>query len=256
MNKRVSEFIVNENIKLNYNNFLIVLQSVIILEDIQPGQFINVLIPNSPTTFLRRPFSIFDVNYTNNTISIIVKILGKGTKNFVQIKKGDSVNIVFPLGNGFSIPQPNQKVLLVGGGVGIAPLMFLAKELSKIKANTHILLGARSIQDHILIDEFSKYGKVHITSDDGSIGIKGLVTDHNVFIEEKGFSRIFCCGPDPMMHSVARMAKTIYVDCEVSLENLMACGFGVCLCCITKTTDGNKCVCSEGPVFNIKNLQW
>jgi len=256
MNKKVSEFIVLDNTKLNYNNFLIVLQSIQNVEDIKPGQFLNVLIPNSPSTFLRRPFSIYDVNYKDNTISILVKILGKGSKNLVNIKKGDLLNIIFPLGNGFSNPSKDQKVLLVGGGVGIAPLMFMAKESSKNGIDLHILLGARSEQDHILIKEFSQYGQVYITSDDGSLGTSGLVTDHEIFNSIREFERIYCCGPDPMMHAVARLAKSMNIECEVSLENLMACGFGVCLCCVTKTTDGNKCICSEGPVFNIHNLQW
>jgi dihydroorotate dehydrogenase electron transfer subunit len=256
MNKKVSEFIVIKNIKLNYNNFLIELQSSIVIEDIQPGQFVNILIPNSPSTFLRRPFSIFSVNYEKNTLSVLVKIAGKGTQKLVQISKGETLDLIFPLGKGFSIPKANERVLMVGGGVGVAPLMFLAQEAVKTGAEVTVLLGARSINDHILIDEFKKYGTVSITTDDGSLGTKGFVVNHDIFESNFKFNRIYSCGPDAMMHAVAQKARLAGIDCEVSLENMMACGFGVCLCCVTKTTDGNKCVCTEGPVFNIRDLQW
>jgi dihydroorotate dehydrogenase electron transfer subunit len=256
MNKNVSEFVVIENIKLNYNNFLIVLKPKIIVENIQPGQFVNVLVKDSPSTFLRRPFSIFNVDYEINTLSILIKIAGQGSKKLTEISKGDSLDVIFPLGKGFTIPKPNEKVLLVGGGVGIAPLMFLARESKGIGSDVHILLGARSQHDHILIDDFEKLGDVSITTDDGSYGIKGLVIDHEVFGLQPKFDRIYSCGPEPMMKAVAQKARLLNIECEVSLENMMACGFGVCLCCVTKTTDGNKCVCTDGPVFNIKELKW
>jgi len=256
MNKNISEFVVIENSKLNYNNFLIVLKPKIIVENIQPGQFVNVQIKDSPATFLRRPFSIFDVDYEKNTLSILVKIAGLGSKKLTEISKGDSLDIIFPLGKGFTRPRPNEKVLLVGGGVGIAPLMFLARESNEIGSEVHILLGARSKLDHILIDDFKKLGNVSITTDDGSYGTKGLVIDHDIFGLQPKFDRIYCCGPEPMMKAVAQKARLLDIECEVSLENMMACGYGVCLCCVTKTTDGNKCVCTDGPVFNIKELKW
>lgn len=256
MNKSVSEFVVIENIKLNYNNFLIVLKPKILVENIQPGQFVNVLIKNSTSTFLRRPFSIYDIDYENNTLSILVKIAGSGSNKLSEINKGDLLDIIFPLGNGFTKPKRHEKVLMVGGGVGIAPLMFLARESQELGADVHILLGARSKQDHILIKDFGKVGKVYITTDDGSYGVKGFVIQHEIFENQPKFDRIYTCGPEPMMKAVAKMACLLEIDCEVSLENMMACGFGVCLCCVTKTTDGNKCVCTDGPVFKIKELQW
>jgi dihydroorotate dehydrogenase electron transfer subunit len=131
----------------------------------------------------------------------------------------------------------------------------LAKESKKIGADVHILLGARSKHDHVLLDVFEKFGKVYLTTNDGSLGTAGFVTDHPV-LRSSLVQRIYCCGPDPMMHAVARIASEQDIYCEVSLENTMACGFGVCLCCVTKTSNGNKCVCTEGPVFNIKDLKW
>ncbi|MBP7507814.1 MAG: dihydroorotate dehydrogenase electron transfer subunit [Prolixibacteraceae bacterium] len=256
MNKRVEDLEIISCSKLNYNNYLLELRSQTKLEGIKPGQFVNVLVGDSPSTFLRRPFSINNVDYSKNSISILVKEVGEGTKSIVSKISGEKLNIVFPLGNGFSLPVKGEKILLVGGGVGIAPMLILAKESKAKGADVHILLGARNENDHILLGEFAKYGKIYLTTDDGSLGTKGFVVDHPVLNENTGINRIYCCGPEVMMRSVAIKAISLNTDCEVSLENLMACGFGVCLCCVTKTNDGNKCVCTEGPVFNINDLQW
>jgi len=256
MSKRVGQFIVTKNSKLNYNNFLIQLKSETSLEEILPGQFVNILIDNSASTFLRRPFSIFDVDYLSNTLSIVVKIAGPGSKMLAETKENSMVDMIFPLGNGFSIPAGKQNFLLVGGGVGVAPMYLLAKVLNDKGIKPHILLGARTKEDHILIDQFRQLGTLCITTDDGSYGTKGFVVHHEIWSDNTTFDKIFCCGPEPMMKAVAVKSDHLNTDCEVSLENLMACGFGVCLCCVTKTTDGNKCVCTEGPVFNTKDLKW
>jgi dihydroorotate dehydrogenase electron transfer subunit len=117
------------------------------------------------------------------------------------------------------------------------------------------LLGARSAKDLLLLDKFGEYGRVLVTTEDGSFGEKGFVTQHSVLRNEK-FDMVQCCGPTPMMKAVARYAREAEVTCEVSLENLMACGLGACLCCVEKTVEGNVCVCKEGPVFNIDRLLW
>lgn len=256
MNKRVGQFIVSKNNKLNHNNFLIQLTTEELPEGIMPGQFVNILIDNSPSTFLRRPFSIFDVDYKSNTLSIIVKVAGKGSEKLTEKTVGSPVDMVYPLGNGFTVPQQEADYLLVGGGVGVAPLYMLAREMNSKGIKPSILLGARSKEDHILIEEFRALGTVFLTTDDGSLETKGFVTDHSVWHEKGSFKKIFCCGPEPMMKAVARKASALDIDCEVSLENMMACGFGVCLCCVTGTKEGNKCVCTEGPVFNTKDLKW
>ncbi|MDA3880479.1 MAG: dihydroorotate dehydrogenase electron transfer subunit [Prolixibacteraceae bacterium] len=256
MKKEVSDLLVTGNRKLNHDNFLIELKAATQVAEMHPGQFVNVKVDNSPDTYLRRPLSIHDINESSNTFSLLVKVVGEGTKQLSLIKEGETLNVVFPLGNGFKIPAKDEKILLVGGGVGIAPMMHMARESVKNGAEVHILLGARSKIDHILLDEFKDFGYVHITTDDGTLGTKGFVVDHAVFSGKETFNRIHCCGPEPMMKAVARMAKRMNTECEVSLENMMACGFGVCLCCVTKTTEGNKCVCTEGPVFNINDLEW
>ncbi len=258
MKKAVQDFIVTENTALNASNFCIKLQSSSALPAISPGQFINVEIKDSAEIFLRRPFSIFEVDKQTNSISLLVKILGRGSKKLTEISVGESLSVVFPLGNGFTMPDKSDKVLLIGGGSGVAPVLFLAKMCALPPENVTILIGARTKEDHISIEDYEQYGEILYATEDGSLGEKGFVTHHPVFTEQlAGFDKIYTCGPDQMMKSIGKAAKEKDIYCEVSLENLMACGFGVCLCCIEPTRNkGNACVCTEGPVFNIKDLKW
>ena len=145
---------------------------------------------------------------------------------------------------------------MVGGGSGIAPILFLAKESGLKHEQIDILIGARSEKDHINVSDYKKFGKLFFTSEDGTLGEKGFVTDHSVFQNLEKYNKIYACGPEAMMKAIAKIANDNNIFCEVSLENLMACGFGVCLCCIEPTINGNQCVCTEGPVFNIKELKW
>ncbi len=255
--KSVADFLVIENIPLNPTNFLIRLRSKDSLPEMKPGQFVNIEVKNSAEVFLRRPFSVFEIDYHSNTISVIVKILGRGSKKLTEVKKGETLNLVFPLGKGFTYPQKSDKILLIGGGSGVAPMLFLAKESGLPAEQVDILLGARAAEDHINVENYSKYGKLHFTTEDGSLGSKGFVIHHPVFQQQLNlYNRVYACGPVPMMKAVAEVAKKKGIFCEVSLENLMACGFGVCLCCIEPTVRGNLCVCTEGPVFNINELKW
>ena len=147
-------------------------------------------------------------------------------------------------------------VLLVGGGVGVAPLLYQGAALKAAGVQPVFLLGGRSAQDLLLLDEFRRYGDVLVTTEDGSLGERGFVTAHSVMGSGRRFDMIQTCGPTPMMKAVARYAYQQGIDCEVSLENMMACGLGACLCCVEKTVEGNLCVCKDGPVFNIKRLLW
>ena len=255
--KFVHDFLVKDNIQLNSSNFLINLQSKEELRELLPGQFVNVEIKNSKEIFLRRPFSVFDVDYENNTISLIVKILGRGSKTLTEIKTGDILNIIFPLGKNFTKPEQKDKILLVGGGSGLAPMLFQAKVSGLKKENVDIIIGARTKEDHISVDNYLEFANIHFTTVDGSQGEKGFVTQHSIFTKWlRTYDKVYACGPDGMMRAVAKEANKLNIFCEVSLENLMACGFGVCLCCIEPTVKGNLCICTEGPVFNIKDLKW
>jgi dihydroorotate dehydrogenase electron transfer subunit len=230
-----------------------ILQTPIKIIDIQPGQFVQVKIEGSPATFLRRPISICMAD--QNELWLLVQIVGQGSTVLSKTEPGDLVNIIAPLGKGFSLPETNENVLLIGGGVGVAPLLLLGKQLSVIGKHVVFLLGARTSSDIVLKEEFLKYGEVFSTTEDGSAGEKGLVTDHSL-LEKRSFERIYSCGPKPMMQAVAKFAKKKNITCEVSLENLMACGIGACLCCVEDTKEGNVCSCTEGPVFNTNLLKW
>lgn len=229
------------------------------LPDMLPGQFVQVEIPDSPSTFLRRPISINFVDTTDNTLWLLIRKAGKGTARLIESSEGSIINIILPLGNSFSMPDPDQvgRLLLIGGGVGVAPMLQLGKVLKMAGFSPEFLLGARSKADLLEVDMFEEIGMVHISTDDGSYGEKGLVTQHSALADSSGkISKIYCCGPAPMMKAVASIAYKRSIDCEVSLENMMACGLGACLCCVEKTVKGNVCVCTEGPVFNINQLTW
>ncbi|SFF21931.1 dihydroorotate dehydrogenase electron transfer subunit [Sunxiuqinia elliptica] len=257
MKKTVQELLLVENKQLNHDNFKLVLQAPTKLPEIFPGQFVNIEIKKATEIFLRRPFSVLDVDYENNTFSLLVKILGRGSKVLTTYEEGEKISVVYPLGNSFTLPQKQDKVLLIGGGSGVAPMLFLAKICGLPAENVHVILGARSQQDHVNIDAYQAFGNYYFTTEDGSLGEKGFVTHHPVFTNELStFDRVYTCGPDMMMKAVAKEAAVKGISCEVSLENMMACGFGVCLCCVEKTKEGNQCVCTEGPVFNINKLTW
>lgn len=225
------------------------------LPEMEPGQFVEIRVDNSPNTFLRRPISINFVDYDANELWLLVAAVGEGTEHITSVSAGDKLNCVLPLGKGFTMPEsPSQRVLLVGGGVGVAPLLYMGAVIREKGIKPTFLLGARSEKDLLEIELFEKYGRVCVTTEDGSKGEKGFVTNHSV-LDEK-FDMIATCGPKPMMMAVARYAYKAGVECEASLENMMACGLGACLCCVEKTTMGNVCVCKEGPVLNIKKLLW
>ena len=223
--------------------------------EIKPGQFVEVKIDGTNEIFLRRPFSIHDIDYERKILKLLIQVAGKGTAALSKLKVNDSLNLIYPLGNSFGLPGKNQKVLLAGGGCGVAPLLFLGKYLKLNGYSPDVLLGFRNSSRIIEYDEYKKIGKVFLTTEDGSYGEKGFLVNHSVLSEFK-YDKIYCCGPDPMMRAVARYCSKKDIDCEVSLENLMACGIGACLCCIVNTTKGNLCTCIDGPVFNIKDLKW
>ena len=218
-----------------------------------PGQFAEVRIDDSATTYLRRPISIHNV--VNNELWLLVRRAGAGTDKLASLAEDAVVNMVLPLGNTFTMPtDKNMRPLLIGGGVGVAPLLYWGKELAKQGIRPAFLLGARSDKDLLQLPEFEAVGDVYLSTEDGSAGEKGFVTQHSVLNES--FSYIYTCGPKPMMQAVARIARAHNIACEVSLENLMACGVGACLCCVEDTVEGHVCVCKEGPIFNIDRLKW
>ena len=249
------DFIVSENLSISplYGLLKLTPQSGT-MPDTHPGQFVQVEVPHSKTTFLRRPISICYVDEERNQLWLLIRKAGEGTASLLATRVGETLNLVMPLGNGFSCSFAGE-MILIGGGVGVAPLLQLGKVLSKLGKKVRFLLGARSASDLLLLDEFKRWGEVYISTEDGSEGEKGFVTQHSILNSPN--DHIACCGPQPMMKAVAAIAKSKGIDCEVSLENMMACGLGACLCCVEDTADsGHVCVCKEGPVFNINRLKW
>jgi len=257
MKKYELDLLVTENTLLSPYYCLLKLTSDEQLPEMQPGQFVEVRVDGSPHTFLRRPISIHYVNRVANELWLLIQIVGEGTRRMATYRVGETVNLLMPLGNSFSIPScsSNMRLLLIGGGVGVAPLLYLGEVLLQAGFKPEFLLGARSEKDIMQLPDFRQRGIVHITTEEGALGEKGFVTEHSV-LQNSIYDYIYTCGPKPMMVAVARYAASRNIPCEVSLENTMACGIGACLCCVEQTTEGHKCVCTEGPVFNINQLTW
>lgn len=254
--KQVKDFIIIDNCKIGeaYCKMRLAPADGSILPGMLPGQFVEVAV-ETPGVLLRRPISINDVDRQANILTLLVRNAGRGTSALIDMKAGERLNLLLPLGNGFSTDAPEgSRLILIGGGVGVAPLLYLGKILKEKGFEPEFLLGARTAADLLSLDDFKAVGKVHVCTEDGSDGVKGFVTAHPCLSEKA--TRYYCCGPAPMMKAVAKAARQNGVDCEVSLENMMACGLGACLCCVEKTVKGNVCVCTEGPVFNINDLTW
>ncbi len=293
MKKYILDLTVRGVERLSEKHVLIRLTSQTPLPEMLPGQFVEVRVDGSQSTFLRRPISINFVDREHNELWLMVAMIGEGTRRLGCLQAGDVLNCVLPLGNGFTIEDGtlniehdkaegvanvqcsmfNLQCLLVGGGVGMAPMLFLGATLHEMGMEPTFLLGGRTAADLLELDLFRKFGRVCVTTEDGSMGEQGFVTNHSVLADH--FDRIYTCGPTPMMKAVARYAREHAIDCEASLENMMACGLGACLCCVEKVrTDEslksevgclksdvspqttNVCVCKEGPVFNINRLLW
>ena len=252
--KHQALFKIQGNTPLPDQDFLLKLQPVgASLEGIRPGQFVQVLVPHTEGVFLRRPISVCDADLRENILTLYVKKVGKGTVGLSCCKPGENLDIVFPLGNGFDF-SGSRKPLLLGGGAGIAPMVLLSKKMRESGVAPTVLLAGRTERALSLRTLFEETPL--LCTDDGSIGEKGIITQHTVFQNISDFDKIFCCGPTPMMKAGARLAEAAGIPCLVSLENSMACGVGACLCCVTPTIEhGNQCVCTEGPVFDSRELK-
>ncbi len=255
MKKYLLDMKVSANEQLGERHFLLRLTHPTPLPDMLPGQFVNLRIDNTPSVMLRRPISIHHVDRKNNELWLLVAAIGDGTRWISSLRPGATVNCLLPLGNGFSVGKSGHRPLLIGGGVGIAPLYELGCMLRDNGTEPTFLLGARTAGDLLQLDLFRQLGTVLLTTEDGSAGERGFVTQHTA-LNNGNYTYIYTCGPKPMMMAVARYSRQTGTPCEASLENMMACGLGACLCCVEKTHDGNLCVCKDGPVFNVDNLLW
>ncbi|MBP2653658.1 MAG: Dihydroorotate dehydrogenase electron transfer subunit [Firmicutes bacterium] len=214
----------------------------------KPGQFVHVRVMDSLAPLLRRPISIAEVYAAEGTISLIYRVVGQGSAIMAEAKPGSELDLMGPLGNGFSLEA--ERPLLVGGGIGLAPLVYLAQALCPRPVT--ILMGGRTKEEMYWQDIFKNLCQnIYITTDDGSLGQQGFTVDALDDILAKGnFDFVYSCGPRPMLAGVARLAKLHNVLCQVSLEDYMACGVGACLSCTCAGNDGKRRkICSDGPVF-------
>lgn len=227
----------------------------------KPGQFVMVRAGEGMDPLLRRPFSVHQVA-EGGLLQILIKVIGKGTRAISGLQAGQYMDILGPMGQGFTYGN-NGVHCLVGGGIGIAPLLFLAKQLLKKNEPSAIkvLLGARTADElTALADDFRSLGlEVKIATEDGSLGQKGLVTDLMTPLPaEKGPLMVYSCGPFPMLRAVARVCRDRNWVCQVSLETIMACGLAACLGCAVLRADlrGYVHVCKDGPVFDAGEVAW
>ena len=218
------------------------------------GQFISIYCDDG-SRLLPRPISICEIDKEDSSLHLVYRIAGKGTAEFSEKQTGDHLSVMGPLGNGFSLK--GKKAFLIGGGIGIPPILELAKQLNCEK---QIVLGYRN-SDMFLLDEFKKQGEVYIATEDGSVGTKGNVLDA---IRENALDAevIYACGPTPMLRALKNYAAENNIECWISMEEKMACGIGACLACVCKSkeVDGhtnvhNKRVCKEGPVFLAEEVE-
>lgn len=211
----------------------------------KPGQFVNIKLDG---LFLRRPISVNDVS--KDTLTIIYKVVGKGTEQLSTMKDG-VLDILIGLGNGYDVDKSGDNPLLIGGGVGVPPLYLLAKKLISQGKKVTVILGFNKKEEVFYQKEFEDLGcKVIVTTVDGSLGVKGFVTNA---MDDLNYTHIFTCGPEPMLKSVYKIAKT---SGQFSFEERMGCGFGACMGCSCKTLYGNKRICKDGPVLYKEEIIW
>ncbi|MEK7849795.1 MAG: dihydroorotate dehydrogenase electron transfer subunit [Candidatus Omnitrophota bacterium] len=234
-----------------------------------PGQFIHVRVEDSYDPILRRPFSIHDVCESRKknmlTLRVLYEVVGKGTQLLSQKKPLSGLDCLGPLGHGFDMDKIAQakKVYLVAGGMGVAPLFFLAKKLTENRTpgtgnpGPIVLIGVKTKNDILREKEFKDLGcEVHVATEDGSKGFKGRVTDLLKSLLPSALSNICACGPKPMLAALSVIAHKYNVPAQISLEEFMGCGLGACLGCVIRTTSGYKRICHDGPVFDSSEIIW
>jgi dihydroorotate dehydrogenase electron transfer subunit len=243
--------------------FLLSMESPAIARDAQPGQFLMVRVSKHTHPLLRRPFSIFAAE--GKAVEIFFQKVGLGTELLSEKQEGETIDILGPLGTGFTIKQENQdsQLALIGGGRGIAPIYFLSQKLKAQDNKTRVFYGGKSIQDLPIKERFEKNGSsLSCATEDGSYGTKGLITE--VFEAElnNGFAanRIFACGPELMLKKIGTIAADLNIPAQVSLESMMGCGFGACWGCVKKIKKNQETgwhkICEDGPVFMAQNIVW
>ena len=244
---------VEQTIELENNILVIKVYSPEISSEIKPGQFLNVRVSETYSPLLRRPFSVCDVE--GDFIFLMFNVLGEGTKILAQKRKGETIDLLGPLGHGFNLDDDYQTAVIVAGGLGAAPFPYFVKKIPNDKRIISFVGGKTN-------NEVITYGlkNILISTDDGSLGFKGTVIDllnENLEILNKGKIKIFSCGPNAMLKAIKEFSIKNNFECEVSIESAMACGFGICQGCPVESTSNKEkysLVCKDGPVFNVRDI--
>lgn len=262
--------------KLTSCHYKLILASAYISSHAAPGKFVNVRCGESYDPLLRRPLSIHRISKEHQRFELLYEVVGRGTEILAKTSVGSELDIVGPLGNGFKLEEKNNIAILVAGGMGVAPLLALAEQItlhpSPLTKALYVLIGAKHREMVLCEKEFKELAdQVIIATDDGSAGKKGFVSDILVDLLENtigtrdgsttlaaslGLGTIYACGPGPMLRAVSEIAYQKKIDCQLSMEQHMACGIGTCMGCVIKTNNGYKKVCDDGPVFSSNDLIW
>ena len=238
----------------------LVLQTKDIARAAKAGQFVSVY-SNDKSKLLPRPISLCGIDREKGTLRLVYRVTGQGTgtEEFSRLKEGDTVKLLGPLGNGFTV-ESGKKAFLIGGGIGVPPMLQLAKEMKAAGENLQVVMGYRNA-DTFLLDEFEAVAETFVATEDGSLGTKGNVIDA-IKNEKLNADVIYACGPPPMLKALKNYAEENNMVCYISMEERMACGIGACLACVCKSRDkdahsnvNNKRICKEGPVFNAKEVE-
>ncbi len=251
------------NIEVRSGYFLMEIKAPVIARQAKPGQFLTIRCGDATSPLLRRPFGFHRINGFG--FQVLYEVVGKGTRLLSELKPGNKVDVIGPLGNGFMIPDKPKDIIIIAGGIGVAPLVALAEKLvnsSRLTVDRRplILIGARTKDGILCAGEFRKLGcEVKVSTDDGSQGHKGRVTDLLEGRLSSLVSRpssIYACGPKAMLKEVAAIARKRSMEAYASLEENIACGVGACLGCAIETRSGYKLVCKDGPVFKLDEIIW
>ncbi len=249
---------IKSNIKIADQIYAMKLESFFISQEAKPGQFVHLLCKKDYGAFLRRPFSLANIDSKNHELIIVYRVLGKGTQSMAEMKAGEKISALGPLGHGFILEDSYENVAVVAGGLGTAPVLEIVKYY---KQKSRIYLGF--LEEPILEEEIKRYTSLlEVFTETGSVGKKGLVTkDLLEQFRQNPPDMVYTCGPKPMMKALAQICDRLEIPCQVSLEERMGCGIGACLTCSCKTKKKDQKneytrVCKEGPVYWAKEVVW
>lgn len=254
---RMHDFTVVQNEKIAEGIYSLVISAPELAQQLKPGQFLNILVPGDPSSLLRVPLSYKEADADAGTVEIWYAVVGADTERLSKMRPGEGSDLLGPGGKGWTVPQGCKRALVVGGGIGVPPVLCLAKDLAAAGIAFDACVGAGTAAKAVGVDDFKGLGAKNavLATDDGSAGEHGFVTDAAArLINENDYDYVATCGPGVMMQKVAGAALAKGVACEASLERMMSCGFGACNTCNVETTDGMKGACMCGPVFDAQKV--